>query len=58
MTTSTTPHPRIVSRDLWLAERKTLLSHEKELTKHYDCVNAERRRLRWAERQTGSQSPL
>ena len=45
MTTSTTPHPRIVSRDQWLAERKTFLSHEKELTKHYDRVNAERRRL-------------
>ena len=45
MTTSKTPHPRIVSRDQWLAERKTLLSHEKELTKHHDRVNAERRRL-------------
>ena len=45
MTTGKTPHPRIVSRDQWLAERKTLLSHEKELTKHHDRVNAERRRL-------------
>jgi predicted dithiol-disulfide oxidoreductase (DUF899 family) len=45
MTTSTTPHPPIVSRDHWLAERKELLAHEKELTKHYDGVNAERRRL-------------
>src|ERR1700680_819917 len=41
LTTSTTPHPPIVSR----AERKKLLAHEKELTKHYDRVNAERRRL-------------
>src|SRR5450755_2716809 len=45
MTTSTTPHPPIVSRAEWLVERKKLLPHEKELTKQYDRVNAERRRL-------------
>ena len=45
MTTSTIPHPPIVSRDRWLAERQELLAHEKELTKRYDRVNAERRRL-------------
>src|SRR6202790_2699046 len=45
MTTSTIPHPPIVSRDRWLAERKKLLAQEKEFTKHYDRVNAERRRL-------------
>ena len=45
MTTTTIPHPPIVSRDQWLAERKQLLTAEKELTKHYDRVNAERRRL-------------
>lgn len=45
MTTTTIPHPPIVSRDQWLAERKELLAHEKELTKQYDRVNAERRRL-------------
>ena len=45
MTTSTIPHPPIVSRDEWLVERKNLLEEEKKLTKHYDCVNAERRRL-------------
>jgi len=45
MSTNTTPHPPIVSRDEWLAERKKLLVDEKELTKHYDRVNAERRRL-------------
>ncbi|MCU1334563.1 MAG: hypothetical protein JWO19_144 [Bryobacterales bacterium] len=45
MTTSTIPHPGIVSRDQWLAKRKELLAHEKELTRHYDRVNAERRRL-------------
>ena len=44
-TTSTTPHPPIVSRDQWLAERKNLLADEKELTKHYDRINADRRRL-------------
>ena len=42
---TTIPHPPIVSRDRWLADRKRLLAHEKELTKHYDRVNAERRRL-------------
>jgi predicted dithiol-disulfide oxidoreductase (DUF899 family) len=38
-------HTGIVSREQWLIERKKLLAHEKELTKHYDLVNAERRRL-------------
>jgi len=45
MTTSTIPHPPIVSQDQWLAERKKLLAHEKELTKQRDRVNAERRCL-------------
>jgi predicted dithiol-disulfide oxidoreductase (DUF899 family) len=45
MTVSTIPHPPIVLRDQWLAERKKLLMHEKELTKQLDRVNAERRRL-------------
>jgi predicted dithiol-disulfide oxidoreductase (DUF899 family) len=45
MKTSTIPHPLIASRDQWLAERKKLLAHEKDLTEHYDRVNAERRRL-------------
>jgi predicted dithiol-disulfide oxidoreductase (DUF899 family) len=45
LTTSTIPHPPIASRDQWLAERKKLLANEKDLTKHYDRVNAERRRL-------------
>jgi predicted dithiol-disulfide oxidoreductase (DUF899 family) len=38
-------HPNIVSPDEWLVARKTLLEHEKEVTKHHDRVNAERRRL-------------
>jgi Bacterial protein of unknown function (DUF899) len=45
MTTSAIPHPQIVSHDQWLAERKKLLTHEKELTRHRDRINAERRRL-------------
>jgi predicted dithiol-disulfide oxidoreductase (DUF899 family) len=45
MTTTTIPHPPIVSRNQWLADRKKLLSAEKELTKHRDRINAERRRL-------------
>ncbi|MDB5346935.1 MAG: putative dithiol-disulfide oxidoreductase, family [Schlesneria sp.] len=42
---STTPHPPIVSREEWLGKRKELLAAEKELTKHLDHVNAQRRRL-------------
>jgi len=38
-------HPPIVSREQWLAERKKLLEIEKRLTKQYDAVNAQRRRL-------------
>jgi len=45
MVTETIAHPPVASRDQWLAERKRLLASEKELTKHYDRVNAERRRL-------------
>jgi predicted dithiol-disulfide oxidoreductase (DUF899 family) len=45
MATNEIPHPPIVSHDQWLAERKKLLAHEKELTRQYDRVNAERRRL-------------
>jgi predicted dithiol-disulfide oxidoreductase (DUF899 family) len=45
MTSSEVPHPAVVSRPDWLTERKKLLVREKELTRHYDGVNAERRRL-------------
>ena len=45
MTTTTDPHPPIASQSEWLAARRTLLGHEKELTKHHDRVSAERRRL-------------
>jgi predicted dithiol-disulfide oxidoreductase (DUF899 family) len=45
MTTYEVPHPPIVSREQWLSERKKLLAQEKELTRQYDRVNAERRRL-------------
>ncbi|HTB10299.1 MAG TPA: DUF899 domain-containing protein [Bryobacteraceae bacterium] len=45
MTTTTIPHPPVVSRDEWLGERLKLLAHEKELTREYDRLNAERRRL-------------
>jgi len=43
--TATIPHPPIVSQEQWLTERKKLLAEEKELTKHKDRVNAQRRRL-------------
>lgn len=45
MSANEIPHPPIVSRDRWLDERKKLLALEKELTRQYDRVNAERRRL-------------
>lgn len=44
--TSTTPHS-VVPRDQWLAERKTLLAQEKELTRLRDQVARERRALPW-----------
>ena len=40
-----TAHPKIVSRDEWLAARKQHLAHEKEMTKQLDKLRAERRRL-------------
>jgi predicted dithiol-disulfide oxidoreductase (DUF899 family) len=53
MIQNTIAHPKVVGKDEWLTARKTLLEHEKELTKQRDpcgiCeaarVNAERRRL-------------
>jgi predicted dithiol-disulfide oxidoreductase (DUF899 family) len=38
-------YPNVVSREQWLTARKQLLAKEKELTRHRDEVNAERRRL-------------
>ena len=38
---------RVVSRDEWVAERKTLLAHEKELTRLRDQIARERRALPW-----------
>jgi predicted dithiol-disulfide oxidoreductase (DUF899 family) len=43
---STVSHP-VVSRDRWIAERKTLLAREKELTRLRDEVARERRALPW-----------
>lgn len=37
--------PRVVSREIWLEERKKLLKQEKELTRARDRLNADRRRL-------------
>jgi predicted dithiol-disulfide oxidoreductase (DUF899 family) len=38
---------RVVSRDEWVAERKTLLAREKELTRLRDQIARERRALPW-----------
>ena len=40
-------NPRVVSRDQWVAERKTLLAREKELTRLRDGIARERRALPW-----------
>ena len=37
--------PRVVTRAEWLIARQELLAKEKELTRHRDVLNAERRRL-------------
>jgi predicted dithiol-disulfide oxidoreductase (DUF899 family) len=42
---TTVPHPDVVSRDQWLDARNELLAKEKEHTRQYDAVNAQRRRL-------------
>jgi predicted dithiol-disulfide oxidoreductase (DUF899 family) len=39
-------HP-VVSQDRWIAERKTLLAREKELTRLHDQIARERRALSW-----------
>ena len=43
---TTMNHP-VVSRERWLAERKTLLAQEKELTRLRDQIAGERRALPW-----------
>ncbi|HSK80114.1 MAG TPA: DUF899 domain-containing protein [Thermoanaerobaculia bacterium] len=45
MTDTRIAHPDIASREEWVAERKKLLTHEKEATRHHDQVSAARRRL-------------
>jgi predicted dithiol-disulfide oxidoreductase (DUF899 family) len=45
MNTLEIPHPPVVNQAEWLKLRKELLKEEKELTRHKDRVNAQRRRL-------------
>jgi predicted dithiol-disulfide oxidoreductase (DUF899 family) len=47
MSQLSTGNHRVVSRDEWLAERKALLSREKELTRLRDQIARERRALPW-----------
>src|SRR5688572_5726674 len=42
-----TENHRVVSRDEWITERKTLLAHEKGLTRLRDEIARERRALPW-----------
>ncbi|MPZ40511.1 MAG: DUF899 domain-containing protein [Rhizobiales bacterium] len=44
---ASTENHRVVSRDEWVAERKTLLGREKELTRLKDQIASERRALPW-----------
>lgn len=44
---NTVEHPRVVSREEWLAARKAHLKNEKALTRMRDLVAADRRRLPW-----------
>src|SRR5689334_22936204 len=39
------PGPDITTRAEWLEARRALLASERELTRHRDAVNAQRRRL-------------
>jgi predicted dithiol-disulfide oxidoreductase (DUF899 family) len=45
MKKNSSPRPPTASSAKWHAQRSKLLRHEKEVTKHYDRVAAERRRL-------------
>ncbi len=45
-TTTATTHP-VVTRDRWVAERKSLLAREKEMTRLRDELARERRQLPW-----------
>src|SRR5215471_17841962 len=45
MTTTNIAHPRIASREEWLAARKELLAREKEATRARDAISAARRRM-------------
>ncbi|MGH7004310.1 MAG: DUF899 family protein, partial [Alphaproteobacteria bacterium] len=47
MTKANIEHPRVVSRDEWLAARKQHLIKEKEITRLRDQLSAERRNLPW-----------
>lgn len=45
MSTENIPQPRIASREEWKELRKQLLVKEKQLTREWDALNAERRRM-------------
>jgi predicted dithiol-disulfide oxidoreductase (DUF899 family) len=47
MTKTQLEHPKVVSRDEWLAARRDLLAKEKHFTRERDALSAERRRLPW-----------
>ncbi|MCR5881363.1 DUF899 domain-containing protein [Rhizobacter sp. J219] len=47
MSITTTPPRPVVTRDRWVAERKALLSREKEMSRLRDDLARERRQLSW-----------
>ena len=52
MTTDNTMNHPVVSRDRWIAERKTLLEREKALTRQHDELSRQRRALPWVRVET------
>ena len=47
MTTRTVEHPRVVSKEEWIAARKELLKEERTFTHQRDVLSARRREMPW-----------
>src|SRR5271156_3927934 len=47
MSASTVEHPKVVTRNEWIAERKELLAKEKALTRQRDALAQERLQFPW-----------
>lgn len=47
MSVNTVEHPKVVTREEWIAARRELLAKEKSLTRQRDALAEERRKLPW-----------